>query len=190
MLLFNSYENRKAKEQAENTLKILQKLAPAKELVKDEDSALNAPNGAVDQYIPDYILDPNMEMPTVDINGDKYIGTLYFPSLKIELPVMSSWSYPDLKKAPCLYSGSIYAGNAVIAAHNYAGHFGRLAKLSPADTVYFTDVDGNRFSYEVVLEEVLEPTSVEEMTANNYDLSLFTCTLGGESRFTVRCDRR
>ena len=110
----------------------------------------------VDQYIPDYILNPNMAMPLIEVEGDKYIGTLYFPSLQIELRVMSSWSYPNLKKAPCLYSGSVYTGNAVIAAHNYTSHFGQLMRLAPADAVYFTDADGNVFSYEVVVQEVPE----------------------------------
>ena len=131
---------------------------------------------------PIFIENPDMDMPTLNMNGNTYIGTLEVPSKGLILPVMSEWSYPNLKKAPCLYSGSIYAGNAVIAAHNYAGHFGRLAKLSPADTVYFTDVDGNRFSYEVVLEEVLEPTSVEEMTANvdkPLTVSILGCPLNG-----------
>lgn len=193
LFLFNTFEDQQAKERVETVLPLIRKATPPpvtqSGITTDPTSAI--PNAAeIDPYIPDYILNPNMEMPTVEAEGDKYIGTLYFPSLKLELPVMSSWSYPDLKKAPCLYSGSIYTGNAVIAAHNYASHFGQLTKLAPADEVYFTDVDGNVFTYEVVLLEVLEPTAIEEMTAGDFNLSLFTCTLSGQSRFTVRCDRR
>ena len=36
---------------------------------------------------------------------------------------------------------------------------------------------------------VVSFTAVEEMTAGEYDLTLFTCTYGGQSRVTVRCDR-
>jgi sortase A len=36
--------------------------------------------------------------------------------------------------------------------------------------------------------ETLEPTAVEEMTNSGYALTLFTCTYGGQSRVTVRCD--
>ena len=195
LFLFNTYEDQKAKERVETVLPQIRKLTPAAATPWDESGATDGPEAvptgtAPDLYIPDYILNPQMEMPTVEVEGDEYIGTLYFPSLQIELPVMSSWSYPNLKKSPCLYSGSVYTGNAVIAAHNYASHFGRLTKLAPGDAVYFTDVDGNLFTYGVVLQEVLEPTAIEEMTAADYDLSLFTCTLGGQSRFTVRCSRR
>lgn len=42
-----------------------------------------------EQKIPDYILDPDREMPTVEIDGNTYIGTLDIPSLELSLPVMS-----------------------------------------------------------------------------------------------------
>ena len=92
-----------------------------------------------------------------------------------------------MKIAPCLYAGSIYRNDAVIAAHNYTSHFGRLAELSPGDLVQFTDVDGNVFTYEVAVQEVLDPRAREEMIASGFDLSLFTCTRGGVARFTLRC---
>ena len=142
---------------------------------------------AAEQYVPDYILNPGMEMPTTQINGKLYVGSLYFPTLKLELPVISEWSYPDLKIAPCIYTGSIYRSDAVIAAHNYTSHFGRLTELSPGDLVRFTDVDGNEFNYEVAVQEVLDPRAREEMIASGFDLSLFTCTRGGAARFTLRC---
>ena len=144
---------------------------------------------APENSIPDYVLHPDMEMPTTEIDGNKYVGSLQLPTLDIELPVMSSWSYSGLRTAPGLYAGTIYKGNAVIAAHNYTCHFGRLSHLKPGDPVRFIDVDGNRFLFEVTLQEVLEPTAVEEMIASGFELSLFTCTYGGESRLTVRCSR-
>ena len=55
--------------------------------------------------------------------------------------------------------------------------------------MYFTDLDGMRYCYQVVKVETLEPTAVEEMSAGKYDLTLFTCTYGGASRVTVRCER-
>jgi sortase A len=41
----------------------------------------------------------------------------------------------------------------------------------------------------LVAQDILDPYAVEEMTAGNYDLALFTCTYGGKSRVTVYCDR-
>ena len=51
----------------------------------------------------------------------------------------------------------------------------------------FTDIDGNIFEYEAAEIQELEPTAIEEMTDSGWDLSLFTCTLGGQTRLTVRC---
>lgn len=131
---------------------------------------------------------PNLEMPVVTIDGYDYIGWIELPALELTLPVMSEWDAARLKIAPCRYSGSVYSGDLVIAAHNYASHFGRLSALSPGDEVIFTDADGREFRYAVADAEILPPTAVEEMTAGEWPLTLFTCTYGGRTRLTIRCD--
>ena len=138
---------------------------------------------------PAYLADPEMPMPTVSFDGNDYIGRVDVPSLGLSLPVISEWSYPRLKIAPCRYTGSAYLDNLIIAAHNYGSHFGNLNRLNNGDTVTFTDVDGNQFTYAVSLIEDLPGTAIEEMQAGEWDLTLFTCTLGGRSRVTVRCER-
>lgn len=132
--------------------------------------------------------DPVMEEVTVDEYD--YIGYLAIPGLGLELPVMSEWDYLRLKIAPCRYTGSAVTNDLVIAAHNYESHFGRLSELSAGDEVLFIGADGALYFYEVVLVEILEPTAVEEMTSGDHDLTLFTCTYGGQSRVTVRCERK
>lgn len=138
---------------------------------------------------PAYLADPEMPMPTVSFDGNDYIGRVDIPSLGLSLPVISEWSYPRLKIAPCRYTGSAYLDNLIIAAHNYSSHFGNLNRLNNGDTVTFTDVDGNQFTYAVSRIEDLPGTAIEEMQAGEWDLTLFTCTLGGRSRVTVRCER-
>lgn len=129
------------------------------------------------------------EMKEVMIDGYSYIGTVSIPSQNLTLPVMSSWSYPQLKIAPCRYSGSTKTNNLVIAGHNYTRHFGPIENMVPGDAVYFTDMDGIVTSYEVTEIDTLNPTDIEEMTDSGYDLTLFTCTYSGQSRITVRCSR-
>ena len=128
-------------------------------------------------------------MTEVTIDGYSYIGYIAIPGLGLELPVMSEWSYPQQRIAPCRYCGSVKTNDLVIAAHNYSRHFGNIKNLVPGDEVYFTDMDGRVTAYEVVEVDILNPTAVEEMTDSGYDLTLFTCTYGGRSRVTVRCDR-
>lgn len=139
--------------------------------------------------IPDYILNPGMEMPTETVDGQDYIGILEIPAFDLVLPVISTWSYPSFQSAPCRYTGSAYQDNLIIAAHNYSSHFGNLQALSVGDPIRFTDVDGHVFAYEVVEMEILDPTAAEEMEAGDWDLTMFTCTVGGASRVTVRCVR-
>ena len=139
--------------------------------------------------VPDYALAPDKDMPTVEVDGWAYVGTLAIPSLGLELPVKADWSYDGLLTSPCRYTGSAYRGDLVVLAHNYTSHFGTLKYLSPGDDVYFTDVDGNVFYYRVAEVETLDPYAVDEMTNSGWDLTLFTCTLGGQSRVTVRCEQ-
>ena len=173
-IIYNLYEEHRARVQSGQALDALQEYIPGSD--QNDDTSM-----------PDYMLNPDMEMPTQTIDGIDYIGVLEIPSLNLELPVISQWSYPNLRIAPCRYSGSAYSGGLVIAAHNYDSHFGRLKTLQTDDEVIFTDIDGNTFAYKVAVMEILEPLATEEMKSEEWDLSLFTCTIGGRSRVTVRC---
>ena len=136
---------------------------------------------------PDYVRFPDMEMPEVTVEDQTYIGTVQIPSLGLDLPVISDWDYAALKQAPCRYQGSAYSGDLIVMAHNYDSHFGRLHKLRPGDDVYFKDTQGNLFAYEVGDLEEIPGSDVEAMPAEEWDLTLFTCTYGGQNRVTVRC---
>lgn len=118
----------------------------------------------------------------------KCIGFLSVPVLDLELPVLTDWSDEKLNKAPCLYYGSYYDKNFVIAAHNYESHFGRLSQLEAGDIVSFTDVRGTTYHYEVALLETLPKDATKEMILSGFDLTLYTRTLDGGSRVTVRCN--
>lgn len=140
------------------------------------------------EEIPIYELNPEMEMPVETVGNWDYVGTVAFPQRGIELAVISQWSYPALRAAPCRYSGSAYMGDLILSAHNYNSHFGCLLNMSVGEQISFTDMDGNVFLYEAVEIETLGPSDVEELEAGEWDLTLFTCTIGGQSRVTVRCE--
>ena len=139
--------------------------------------------------IPSWVLNPDLAMPEVMIDGEAYIGTVGIPALDLTLPVMSSWDYEKLKTAPCRYSGSAYKDDMVICAHNYRRHFSGIKWLMPGESVVFTDADGNVFRYTVSDIEILDPMELKEMTSGDWDLTLFTCTTGGQTRFALRCER-
>ena len=136
--------------------------------------------------------DFNKEMPTKEIDGYTYIGILDIPSLGLHLPVMASWDYERLSISPCRYTGSYYLDNMVICAHNYIKHFSPIKWIDIGADVYFTTVEGVVYHYQVSNRETLQPTAVEEMvdqTKEDWDLTLFTCNTGGQTRCVVRCSR-
>lgn len=129
------------------------------------------------------------ELPTMEIDGDEYIGMIELPTLDRSLPVMKDWSYPKLRRSPCRYWGSPEKGNFVIFAHNYSRHFGSIRDLATGDPVQFVSVDCRVYRYSVEKIETLEKGDVDKMLNSGYDLTLFTCTYGGRHRVTVRLSR-
>ena len=137
--------------------------------------------------VPEYKKNPEMEMPTVEVNGQECVGMIEIPALGLKLPVISEWSDAKLKKAPCRYSGSAYLKNMISAGHNYRTHFSGIKRLNPGDSIVFTDADGNVFSYGVAEIETIGGYDIEKMEAGDWDLTLFTCTNKGKARAAVRC---
>lgn len=129
------------------------------------------------------------EMPAVEVNGCDYCGYITLPALELELPVTSEWSMNELKNSPCRYSGTAEGHDLIIAAHNYNSHFGRIGSLVQDDEVYFTDINGCKYRYTVVSAEVIDGRDIDRMLSGQteqWDLTLFTCTLDGKSRVTIR----
>ena len=138
---------------------------------------------------PEPMPEPYKAMQTKMVNGQPYIGTLQIPALSLELPVIAEWSYPALRIAPCRYMGSVYQDNMILCAHNYSTHFGRLTELKVGDEAVFTDMEGSAYTYRMTAQEILPDTDPEAMEKGEWDLTLFTCTLGGKNRVTIRFAR-
>ena len=170
----------------------------------DQDGDVGKATGEIVSELSDEIADRERLLPKTEeeaiamrdqgknvvvIDGREYIGYLTVPSQSLELPILSACSSANLKIAPCRYSGGALADTFVLAGHNYRSHFGKLTNLSVGDTIRFTNVFGVVFEYTVVELQSLRPTAVSAMKSDEYDLTLFTCNLAGNARFTVRCMR-
>jgi sortase A len=105
---------------------------------------------------------------------------------------MADWDDEKLKLSPCRYAGSYYTNDLVIAGHNYARHFSSLKWLPEGSRILFRTVTGEEFAYVIKRIETLQPEEIEKMVSEDtgtWDLTLFTCTTGGQSRCTIRCVR-
>ncbi len=183
---YNFWEDQQADKAVASVMQQLKLPQPASVQSAAPDSTVELSS---EREIPDYILNPHMEMPEQEIDGDAYIGVVEVPSCEIQLPVISNWSYPALKRAPCRFEGSAYTNDLILAGHTYNAHFRRLRELFGGEEVIFTDIAGNRFCYEVVGVEIIDGTDLEALEAGGWDLTLFTCTTGGTGRILIRCER-
>ena len=128
--------------------------------------------------------------PVIIVEGDAFCGKIIIENLGLELPVYDEWNYTRLKSAPCRYTGGIDTNDIIIAGHNYKSHFGTLNKLKIGDEVEFMDAYGKSHLYEVGELVILDGTAVSDMQSSGWDFTLFTCTVSGEQRVTVRCKRK
>lgn len=183
LVLYNLWLSNHAGKSAETAVQKLEEVIPT------TPATLPASTFPPEIEYPDYVLNPHMDMPETEIDGAAYIGILEIPSLDMELPIQSEWSYSNMRVSPCRYQGSVYLDNMVICGHNYTTHFRPLFDIENGASVFFTDVDGNKFEYKVLDSDILDGNAVEEMVSGNWDLTLFTCTPGGVYRVTVRCAR-
>lgn len=174
--LYNLVDSRRADHQSATVLEQLVPTIDKKEPPEEKDP-------------PDHLLYPDMEMPTIEVDGQRYVGYLEIPDLDLRLPVAAGeFRLKTLLSSPAVYSGSVYRRDMVIAAHNYRSHFGRLNQLDVGAPVRFIDADGNVFDYTVAWEETVFPSDRQQMvTGDAWHLTLFTCTYNGEKRFTLRC---
>ena len=184
LVIHNVIEDRKSGEEA---VKILSALKD--EIPEYTEPVTSMPGAENYDLFAEYEEPAAPEMETVGIDGNDYIGYIAIPEIGIELPVLQDWSYPNLKIAPCRYVGNIYENDLIICAHNYNTHFGKIGNLHTDDEIILTDVSGKEWRYSVVNFEQIPGTAVEDIKSGNaddWDLTLFTCTLSGQSRVTVR----
>ncbi len=180
--LHNYLESEKAGESSDAAVEAMMEAAAEEATDGDRNSMLN-PVSDDEETVP--------EMDTITIDGYDYIGYIEAPSLGMTLSVMAETDEELLKISPGRYSGNLYSDDLVIAGHNYARHFSPFRYLEVGAEIDFIDVHGNRYVYEIVETEALEPTAVDEMIekSENWDLTLYTCTLDGNARHTIRCKR-
>lgn len=164
----------------ENTAKIFS--AEVFSLIDSEDISTNENN------LPDYMVNPYMDMPIKSIDGKEFVGTISIPAIDMNLPVMAECDADNLKMSPCVYKGCPYKNDLIIAGHDYKTHFGPINDLVQGDMITFKDIDGNVFDYEVMYTEIIDEKDIDAMNNGEWDLTLFTCTYSGTTRITVRCE--
>lgn len=191
LVVYNFKQDNKSGQAASEILSELKEVIPqtTKPVTEPELPLMTINNDLFSEYEEVTTVTEIPEEKTIEIDGSIYIGIIWIPSLNLELPVLGNWSYSNLNYSPCRYEGTVQEGNLIIAAHNYRSHFGNIQNLNIGDQIIFTDVNGVTYEYEVILSELINGYDIESMefgSADDWDLTLFTCTLSGQSRVTIR----
>ena len=86
-------------------------------------------------------------MAVLSVDGTDFVGLLELPRYGSILPVCADWG--NTSQYPCRFSGSIYDGTLQIGATTQKGQYDFYRELSVGDPVCYTDVEGNRYSFEI-----------------------------------------
>ena len=86
-------------------------------------------------------------MSVLAVDGIDFVGILELPRCAAALPVGADWG--ESSNYPCRFHGSVYDRTVQIGTTTQKGQFDFYREISVGDPVYFTDMEGNRYTYQV-----------------------------------------
>lgn len=110
-------------------------------------------------------------MSVFSIDGTNFAGILEIPKYGSELPVCADWG--NVSKYPCRLDGNIYDRTMQIGGTSQKGQYDFYRDISIGDSVLFTDMEGNRFSYEVTGIRYEKHADQDALQRENAALTLF-----------------
>lgn len=124
-------------------------------------------------------------MPALAIDGLDVIGLLELPEQDIKLPVGDLQGDPSLTYRPARYTGTLYDGSLTIAGVYSDHELSVMASLEGGETVVFTDMTGEFFTFSV--ERVRRVSEVSEEVLAAFDADLIWFAQKGGTWFVVCC---
>ena len=125
-------------------------------------------------------------MPMLSLDGTDFVGILELPNLDLALPVGGNWG--DANRHPCRLDGSVYDGTLQIGGTSQKGQFDAYRDLSVGDTLYFTDMEGNRYAYRISQMRYESHADQTALQQNDAALTLFIKNIYGFDYLIVFCD--
>lgn len=125
-------------------------------------------------------------MPILSIEGTDFVGILEMPKFRSTLPVCADWA--RLFNQPCRFSGNIYDKTMQIGLTSQKGQYDFYRDITVGDTVLFTDMEGNRYTYTVTNLRYEKHINQETLNRENAALTLFVKNVYSFEYIIVYCD--
>ena len=125
-------------------------------------------------------------MSVLSVEEIDFVGIVELPRYGSALPVCADWG--KTSKYPCRFSGSIYDGTMQIGATTQKGQYDFYRELSVGDTVHYTDVEGNRYTYTITslcYEKHVDQAALQQKESA---LTLFVKNIYSFEYLIVFCD--
>ena len=126
------------------------------------------------------------QMPILPVDGKDFVGILEIPRCDSVLPIGAVWG--SVTQYPCRLDGSAYNGTLQIGGTTQKGQYDFYRELSAGDAIYFTDMEGNRFSYQITDIRYEKHADQEALQQKEADLTLFVKNLNAFEYIIVFCD--
>lgn len=107
-------------------------------------------------------------MAQLSLNNKDYIGLLEFPLFNSVLPVCAERE--NILKSPYRFQGNIYDKTIQIGGTSQKGQYDFYRDISVGDSVYYTDMEGYRYSYAVT--DICYEKKADKTTLNRKEAAL------------------
>jgi sortase A len=122
-------------------------------------------------------------MPVLSLEGEDYIGILEIPAFGSALPVGARWG--NSSRYPCRFSGSVYDRSIRIGATSQAGQYDFYRDISVGNALYFTDMTGSCYRYEIAEIQYREHADDENLISDQSDLTVFVKNLYAFNEYII-----
>lgn len=132
-------------------------------------------------------MEPEIQMPVLQIEGTDYVAALEIPAYGITLPVSDRWSEKHLLINPSRFCGSAYDGTLVIGGADTQGQFAFCDQIQQGAQITLTDMTGGEFTYTVSRVDRAKRATSQWLTEGEYDLTLFCRDTYSMTYIAIRC---